>query len=342
MLDGRVYLLDYDHANGADELLCLSLSDGKQIWSQSYPVEVKRNHGMSRTVPAVTGKYVVSLGPKCHVMCCDTAGGSVQWKIDMVSQYGAQVPSWYAGQCPLIDGNRVILAPGGSALMVAVDLATGKEVWRTPNPRGWQMTHSSIVPISLGGKKTYVYPASGGVVGVSAGDGSLAWETSEWTVKTANVPSAVPIGDGRIFVCGGYGAGAAFIRISGSNASIAQRLSAEVFGSHQQTPILYNDHIYGVIPSKELSCIDLSGKTIWRSGTARFGINPYIIADGKIYVMSDAGELVMVEAGPGGYKELGRAKILSGSEPWGPLVIVGGRLLARDLTSMVCVDVTGT
>ncbi len=344
VLNSRVYLLDYDQANRADKLLCLALADGSEIWSQSYPVEVKRNHGMSRTVPAVTDKYVVSLGPKCHVMCCDAATGSVRWKIDLVGQYGTKVPPWYAGQCPLIDGSSVILAPGGNALMIAVGLATGEEIWRTPNPHGWQMTHSSIMPTTFAGKKMYVYPASGGVVGVSAKDGSILWETPEWQVKTANVPSVVPIGDGRIFLCGGYGAGAMMLRLKSASGkitpSIQYRLKPQIFGSHQQTPILYNNHIYGVIPSKELACIDLNGKTVWTSGTSRFGINPYVIADGKIYVITDAGELVMAEASPDGYKELGRAKVLNGPEPWGPPAIAGGRLLVRDMTSMVCLDLT--
>ena len=345
--NGRVYLLDYDEAARADNLRCFSLADGSEIWSQSYPLEMKSNHGLSRTVPAVTDKYVVSIGPKCHVMCCDAGTGSVVWKIDMVSQYGTKVPPWYAGQCPLIDGNRVILAPGGSALMIAVDLASGKAVWKSSNPKNWQMTHSSIQAMTFAGRKMYVYAASGGVVGVSTKDGSLLWQTNEWKVSTANVPMPVPLGDGRIFVCGGYGAGAAILQLSSSGGkikvSVAQRIKPNVFGSHQQTPILYGKHIYGVIPSKELSCIDLKGNTVWKSGsTNRFGINPYTIADGKIYVMTDAGELVMAEASPAGYKELGRAKILSGGEPWGPLAISGGRLLARDLRSMVCVDVSGT
>ena len=74
---------------------------GKEIWRFSYPVAVKRNHGMSRTVPAVTDKYLVALGPKCHVSCLDPTTGKAYWLIDLVRQFGATVPPWYAGQCPL-------------------------------------------------------------------------------------------------------------------------------------------------------------------------------------------------------------------------------------------------
>ncbi len=342
---GRVYVLDYDQKARADVLRCLSLANGKQIWSSAYPVEVKRNHGMSRTVPAVTDKHVVTLGPKCHVMCCDANTGKVLWRKDLVKEYGTKVPTWYAGQCPLIDGSRVILAPAGSALMIAVDLASGKVLWQAPNPRKWSMTHSSIAPMSLGGKRMYVYCGSGGVAGVSS-DGKLLWDTTEWKVSTATVPTPVPIGDGRIFLCGGYNSGAMMLRLKQSGSRItpevAFRLKVDVFGSDQQTPILYNGHLYGVVPNPagQLACLDLSGRRLWTSGrTKTFGLGPYVMAGGLLYVLGDKGDLALVEPNPAGYKELARAKVLQGHDAWGPMAIVGGRLLARDLTTMVCLDV---
>ena len=94
VLSGRVYVLDYDRARQRDIVRCLSLEDGKDIWQYSYPVKVKRNHGMSRTVPAVTEEYVVTLGPKCHVTCLDSVTGELRWMIDLVHEYKATVPLW--------------------------------------------------------------------------------------------------------------------------------------------------------------------------------------------------------------------------------------------------------
>ncbi len=118
VVGGCVYVLDYDRQQSADCLRCLSLADGKEIWAYRYPNEVKRNHGMSRTVPAVTDKYVVSLGPKCHVLCLDPAQGKRRWLLDLVRQYGSRVPQWYAGQCPLVEtdwpsGPRAFWPPAG-------------------------------------------------------------------------------------------------------------------------------------------------------------------------------------------------------------------------------------
>jgi len=345
--DGRIYVLDYDRDQAADAFRCLSLADGKEIWRFSYPSNIKRNHGMSRTVPAISGKFVVAMGPKCQVTCLDAATGQRQWQIDLVRQFGAAVPPWYAGQCPVIDVDRVILAPGGTdCLMVAVELATGKPIWRTPNPQGWTMTHSSIMPMEFGGRRMFVYCASGGVVGVSADDGALLWQTSEWKISIATVPSPLPLGDGKIFFSGGYNSGALLMQLEAKDGKIAPkpltRLKPSAFGSTQHTPIVLDGKIYGIREKdKELVCIDFQGKEIWRSGSEhRFGIGPYLIADGLIFVMNDDGVLTLAEASPAGYKQLARAQVLDGHDAWGPMALVGGRLLVRDLTRMACLDVS--
>jgi outer membrane protein assembly factor BamB len=343
--DGRVYVLDYDRAATADALRCLSLADGREVWRYTYPVEVKRNHGMSRTVPAVAEGHVVALGPKCHVTCVDAVGGEHRWTIDLVREHGATVPQWYAGQCPLIDGGRVILAPcGKSALLLAVDLKTGRSLWQTPNPRGWQMTHSSVMPQTVNGRKTYVYCGSGGVAGVDAGDGKLQWETSHWKISIATVPSPLCLPDGRVFLSGGYNAGALMLRVSEESGAFAVRplfrLKAKQFGSTQHTPILYHDHLYGVREDRELVCLDLAGNVVWLSGPEhRFGLGPCLIADGLLFVLGDEGELTLTEADAPAYRQLARARVLEGPDAWGPMALAAGRLLLRDLSRMVCLDV---
>lgn len=341
---GRVYVLDYDAGARKDVLRCLNLSDGKQLWTTGYAADIKRNHGMSRTVPATDGKFVVTLGPLGMVMCCDANSGKLLWQKDLVKEYGTVIPEWYAGQCPLIENNNAIIAPGDKSIMIAIHLPTGKVSWTAPNPRGWQMTHCSITPISYGGKRLYVYPASGGVVGVNGSDGKILWDYDGWTVNTSNIPAPVDCGKGRIFLCGGYNSGAMMLQMNGSATAVSKvfRLSPNTFQSHQQTPILYKDHLYGVKVGGALVCMDLKGKVVWTSsGKAQFGLGPYTLANGLLYVLGDTGTLALVEATPAGYKELSKAQILSGGDAWAPLALVDGKLIARDLTTMVCLDVSG-
>jgi outer membrane protein assembly factor BamB len=263
--------------------------------------------------------------------------------MDLVKQFGTVVPEWYAGQCPIIDGGKAIIAPGGSSLMIAVDCATGKIVWQTPNPDGWGMTHCSIAQMTLNGKKMYIYCSTGGVTGVDAANGSVLWKTDAWKNKIANVSTPVVIGDGRIFLSSGYNLGAMMIRVSEQGGKFGVEtlysLKASVFGSDQQTPILYKGYIYGVRPNRQLVCLDLNGNVLWDSGEARFGMGPYTLAGGNIYLMNDTGVLTLAEATTSGYKQLAQAKILNGNDSWGPMAIAGGRLIARDLTRMVCVDI---
>ena len=113
--DGRVYILDYDEEKQADILRCFSFDDGREIWQRGYNIYIKRNHGVSRTVPAVMDQLVVTIGPKCHVMCVDAVNGDFKWGIDLVHEYEAEVPLWYTGQCPLIDESTAVIAVGGSS-----------------------------------------------------------------------------------------------------------------------------------------------------------------------------------------------------------------------------------
>jgi len=352
VLNGRVYLLDYDRANEADVVRCLSLDDGRDIWQYSYPVKIKRWHGMSRTVPAVTDEFVVTLGAKGHVTCLDAKTGEFKWMLNLVREYDTKLPQWYAAQCPAIDDGKAIIAPAGDILMMAVDCATGEIVWQTPNPDKWVMTHSSIVPMEFKGRRFYIYCGgstnAGGVVGVSAADGSVVWKTEQWKVRT-NVPMPVLVGEDQIFLSAGYGQydnGCMMLRLVESNGEVVPEVEfshpTDVFGSMQQTPVYYEGYIYGVGMDKQLSCLDLQGNVVWTSTSEnRFGSGPYTIADGLIYVLDDSGVLTLVEATSSGYVQLDQAQVLEGIESWAPIAVASGRLIVRDLTRMACLDVAG-
>jgi outer membrane protein assembly factor BamB len=298
---------------------------------------------MSRTVPAVNDRFVVSLGPMCHVTCLEARTGKLVWKFDLVKQFGATVPPWYAGQCPIIDGDAVILAPGGDPLMMAVELASGRVLWRTPNAGGWGMTHSSIMPMDYHGQRQYIYCTTGGVVGVSASDGQVLWRKPDWKIALAMVPSPLVIDGERVFFSGGYNNGSVMVRIKGDGDRLETeelfRLKVAVFGADQQTPILYDGHIYGITPPGELACLDLDGRRLWSSAPRRFGLGPFILADGLLFALSDEdGTLHVAQASPSGYQELASAKLLEGNDAWGPIAVAAGRLILRDLTTMVCVE----
>jgi outer membrane protein assembly factor BamB len=343
-----VLILDHDPVAQADTLRCLSLADGREIWRNSYRVDVPENHGSSRTVPAISGNYVVTLGPKCHLACWDLQTGRNLWFIDLVQRYGAKVPAWYSGQCPLIDGDSVVVAPVGDVFMVALDLATGSERWRTPRVLDWQMTHASIAVIEFAGTKMYVYPASGGIAAVEASTGKPLWVSTDFVGKMATCPTPVPLPDGHLFFCGGYGAGSLLARLSavpeGIQLEVVRRIPAREYGSEHHTPIFYQGYLYGSrCPpgGQHLVCLDSQGKVLWTSGSDRFIRGPYLIADGLLYAVDESGTLFLIEATPEKYEVLDRHQIWpDAQDAWAPMALVAGRLLVRDLTRMVCLDVS--
>ena len=212
---GLVYVLDYNEKEKADLLRCVSLSDGKELWKRGYHVSIKRNHGMSRTIPAISEKYIVTMGPRCHVMCLDRTTANFRWGLDVAKQYSTEIPFWYTGQCPLIDNDVAIIATGGKALLIGVSCETGKKLWETPNPDHWKMSHSSIISFTFGGRKMYVYSAIGGLVGIAADGpdiGSVLWKTPAWNHSVV-APSPVCMPDGKIFITAGYGAGAMLLQL---------------------------------------------------------------------------------------------------------------------------------
>jgi outer membrane protein assembly factor BamB len=270
----------------------------------------------------------------------------------MTAELGATEPLWYTGQCPLIDGNKVILAPGGpDALLAAVDAATGKIAWKTPNPQGWKMSHSSVMPMTLAGTRMYVYAAVGGVAGVSPEDGKLLWSVP-WNAEVV-AASPVALDGDRVFVTGAYGAGGLMIRVTAKDGAFAaevldKHLSKDGFACEQQTPIFRDGLLYGIMPKDagalrgQFVCYKPDGALVWSSGpTNRFGLGPFILADGKFCVLSDDGTLTVLEASPEKYSELSRAKVLDGQDAWGPIAIAGTRMIVRDSKKMVCVDIAG-
>jgi len=354
--EGKVYVMDYDEAKREDALRCFSLDDGKELWRRSYKVSLKRNHGMSRTVPAVTAEYVLTIGPRCQVMCVKRETGDLVWGLDLVQKYQTEVPLWFTGQCPMIDGNKAILAPGGSAVMIAVDMATGKVIWETPNPGGIKMSHSSIMPWTLNGKKMYVYSAVGAILGVSAEGadaGKILWKSTAWNHAVV-APAPVCFPDGKVFLTAGYGAGSMMIKVTPSGSEykvdvLKQYSPKDGMACEQQTPVVWDKLMFGIEPKdagplrNQLICVspDDVTKVIWTSGKdGRFGLGPYLIADQKMFLLSDDGTLTMIKPDSKKYIQLAQKKLFDGEDAWAPMAIADGRLLLRDSKKMYCVNVS--
>ncbi|MGF7138289.1 outer membrane protein assembly factor BamB family protein [Roseimarinus sediminis] len=354
--EGKVYLLNYDEEERADMLHCYDLKSGEELWRRWYKVSVKRNHGMSRTVPAVTDDFILTMGPRCHTMCLERESGDLLWSIDIEREYESETPLWYTGQCPLIDNDKAILATGGKALMIAVDCKSGEKLWEVPNPDNWKMSHSSVMPYTFNGKKMYLYCSIGGLVAVSAegsDEGQVLFKDARWDTNVI-APSPLGMPDGKIFLTAGYGAGSMMLQLSENNGNYQTDVLYEYkpvagLACEQQTAIYHDGHLFGVMPKdgganrNQMVCVHPSDPTsmIWTSDKElRFGLGPFIWADGKFYLLNDDGTLHIIEASSKAYRHLDSKVIIEdGHDAWAPLAIADGYMVLRDADKMVCINI---
>ena len=238
---------------------------------------------------------------------------------------------------------------GKKAALVALDKATGKPVWTTPNPKGIEEEYQSPVPMTFGGQDIILAAGRQGyLIGVDAKTGKQLFEYNGFPKTGWQIPSPLPIGDGRIFLTGGYGAGCVMIKVEkqGDQYTVTELYKNKSMGTKCAQALLWDGYIYGNSSDVGggMRCLTLDGQIKWDSknkGGVNFDLGTVLIADGLIYATQGGnGDIYMAEATPDDYKELGRAHLLSGPEPWAPLALKDGKLIARDMHKMFCLDLT--
>jgi outer membrane protein assembly factor BamB len=218
------------------------------------------------------------------------------------------------------------------------------------------MSHSSIMPWTLKGKKMYVYSAVGGIVGVSAegaDEGKILWQSTAWNHAVV-APAPVCFPDGKVFLTAGYGAGSMVIKVTPSGTEYKVEVlkhysPKDGMACEQQTPVVWEGMMYGIQPKdagplrNQLICVspDDVTKVIWTSGKeGRFGLGPYLIADKKMFLLSDDGTLTMIKPDSKKYVQIAQKKLFDGADAWAPMALADGYLLLRDSKTMVCVNIS--
>jgi len=204
--EGKVYVLDRVGEEG-DILRALDFVTGKQDWMFSYDAPGKLDRGSSRSTPTVEGNFIYACGPFGHLHCVDKQTRKAVWAKNIWTDYsGQEFPRWGIAQNPLVYGDLVILASQTpKAGVVAYDKRTGAEQWVSPALPG-RPGYVSPRIVTLGGDDHVVMISTGGVVGLDPKTGRELWSYDGWQCRIP-VPNVTEIGDGRIFITGGYRAG---------------------------------------------------------------------------------------------------------------------------------------
>jgi len=365
--EGKVYVLDRIRGK-QDVLRCLDLDTGKEQWSYAYDAPGRVSHPGSRTVPAIEGNYIYTCGSFGDVYCFDKNTHKPVWNRNVWKDYDdGQVPRWAITQNPLIYGDSLILASQTpKAGVVAYDKLTGRVNWASPalpgnvgyvSPKIVKITGDDqlvmITACSKGVPSGSGAPrlsddnlVSGVVLGMAPKTGKKLWIYEGWQCQIP-IPNVTKIGDGHLFVTGGYEAGWVMIKVekSGESYNVTELYWTDDFGTHAHPPVLYKGHLYAHCTTNTrrdgMVCMDLAGKVKWKTGRSPvFDKGGFLLADGLIFsVDGREGILYLVEPDPAGFKPLANAKLLDTDECWGPLALADGKLLIRDQKQMRCVAV---
>jgi outer membrane protein assembly factor BamB len=319
----------------------LNRADGKLVWSKALGTAGNNDRGPGpRGTPTVDGDRIYVLTENGDLACLRTTDGSAVWQRNILREFSGSNISWDISESPLIDGNKVVVTPGGrGAGMVALDKMTGKTVWTTKELSD-EAGYASVIAADVRGVRTLMTLTGRAGVGVRAADGKLMWKYDRVANGTANI--ATPIfHDNKVFYTSDYGTGGALLGLTateGGDVKAKEIYFTRELKNHHGGVVLVNGYLYG-FNSAILTCLDFAtGKMMWRDRSVGKGSLTY--ADGHLYILSEDNLVGLVEATPSAYREKGRFRIAdSGLPSWAHPVVSGGRLYIRNQNTLASFDI---
>lgn len=350
----RLYLLSNEGLQ--NELVkALSVADGKQVWSVRIGKvgnpEQQPAYPGARSTPTVEGEVLYALGSDGDLVSLEIGTGRLRWKKNLRTDFGGVPGTWAYSESPLVDGDALIITPGGKASLVALNKRTGDVIWRSVVPGGEPAGYASVAVVQAGGVKQYVTFLDKGLVAVDARTGAFLWRDNRAADgSAANIPTPV-VGENYVYNATAQGGGA-LVRVAVSQGKVTsqpvyheRRLPGANGGS-----VLLDGYLYGT-NSQSLMCVEFTtGVVKWQE--RGIGTASIVYAGGRLYLHGENGDVSLVEPTPGAYRERGRFtpptppehSSIRGS-PTGPAkawphpVVANGRLYIRDLGTIWAYDV---
>jgi outer membrane protein assembly factor BamB len=315
---------------------CLDANTGKELWQHSYPCSAKDPNQRlgTRATPTVDGKLVYTVSRDGHLFCLNTADGKVAWSKSYSKDFGGKVPTWGFSGSALVEGNMLIVEPGGPrASLVALDKASGGVIWRAGDDPA---SYSSPIAYTYAGQRCVAVFTAKGLVSRRVADGKELWRHPWKTSWDVNAATPIVLGD-KLFISSGYNSGCALIQFSSNPIKVLWQ--NKNMCNHVNSCVFWRGHVYGFDESR-LRCLDFqTGRVKWTERSP--GKGSLMMADGKLVVYSDQGRVAIAEASSERYKELSGAQVLEGRDTWAPPVLANGKLYCRSQEDLVCLDVQG-
>lgn len=326
---GRAYTLGNDGKE--DTLYCLDAASGQVVWKHSYahPLDAKYYQGGTSGTPTVEGDRVYFLSRRGHLLCLDAATGAVHWRGNVMVDVGAKHPEWGFASSVLIDANRAVVNAGTYG--AAYDKATGKVLWKTGTG---ESGYATPVPFERDGQRLYLMFAAKELVAIKAETGEKVWSQRWETSYNVNAADPVPVASDRVFIASGYDRGGALLDVSGSQPKVVWE--NKNLRTQLNAAILFEGHLYAIdgdTGKGQLRCVEAATGTVkWTFPGTKHGA--VTIADGRLMVITEKGELLIAEASPAGFKPVSRAQIAGGTY-WTVPVLANGQLYVRNGDGLV-------
>ncbi len=291
-----------------------------------------------RGTPTVEGDRVYTEGGDGDITCMEAATGKTIWHVNLSSDFGGGRPGWGYSESPLLEGDMLIVTPGGKqGTVLALDKKTGSKIWQSDEVTEGAH-YSTPVVAEIQGVRTLVQFARESVFGLTLDGGRFLWKYSGAANGTANCATPI-VADNLVFSSSAYGTGGGLAKISkdGDKQKAEEVYFEKKLGNHHGGIVKVGDHMYGF--DNGLLCMDFkTGQIAWQNRSV--GKGSLVVADGMLYLLSEGHEVALAEATPEAYKEHGRFKIPNHGRPsWAHPVVIGGVFYIRDQQSLTAYKV---
>ena len=324
-----------------EQVVCYDLASGRKLWSHTDSARYESGMGGigPRATPTIDGNQVFTLGGTGILNSLDLASGQVIWSRNIVADNNAQIPMFGASGSPLVLDSLVVVSAGGpdGRSLVAYHRTNGEFVWGGGDD---QAGYSSPRLATIAGREQILIfnEFSYNVVAHDPQTGAVLWHQPWDYGRVQSIANPLPLPGDQVLASTGYGAGAELYQIK---AAADGSLSSEVVWQSKRLKAKFSNMIYrdGFVYGLDdgiLVCLDpANGKRRWKKG--RYGHGQLILVDDVLLIMSEKGDVVLVEATPERHNELARITAFDG-KTWNPHAFAAPYLLVRTDSEAICYE----
>jgi outer membrane protein assembly factor BamB len=330
--------------------------EGETVWSHADEIRFDPSGtgalgGVGpRATPTIHKDRVYTMGATGIVNCLDARTGQAIWTHDTLAERGAMNIMWGKANSPLVVENEklgtlVIVSVGApGASLVAYEAETGKQVWAAGDARS---SYASPTLAEILGEKLILSVNEDVVTGHRVDDGKIVLE-HDWAGNSDSDASAsqpIPLANDQLFLSKGYGVGSQLLQLSpddNDKIEAEEIWASKVMKTKMGNVVIRDGFVYG-LDGGLMQCINVAdGSNQWKKRRVpAIGHGQIMLVGKHIVVLSESGELILVEAAPDEYREVAAMRVFPPEQvTWNNVAFRSPYLLLRNAEQAVCLKMT--